>query len=76
MADDGKGEWMRKLRMGMVGGGPGAFIGGILLGLIETAGAGCMPDPTRAAAYLPAYGMIVLTLVLLLKPQGLFGRKA
>ena len=34
------------------------------------------PDPTRAAAYLPAYGMVVLTLVLLLKPSGLFGRKA
>lgn len=62
--------------LGGMGSLPGAFIGGILLGLIETAGAGCMPDPTRAAAYLPAYGMIVLTLVLLLKPQGLFGRKA
>ena len=40
------------------------------------AGAGCVPDPTRAAAYLPAYGMIILTLVLLLRPQGLFWRKA
>ncbi|MDM7933641.1 branched-chain amino acid ABC transporter permease [Tabrizicola sp.] len=61
--------------LGGLGSLPGAFIGGLLLGLIEATGVGCMPDPTRAAAYLPAYGMIVLTLVLLLKPTGLFGKK-
>lgn len=61
--------------LGGLGSLPGAFIGGLILGLIEATGAGCVPDPTRAAAYLPAYGMIVLTLVLLLKPTGLFGRK-
>lgn len=61
--------------LGGLGSLPGAFIGGLILGLVEAAGAGCVPDPTRAAAYLPAYGMIILTLVLLLKPQGLFGRK-
>lgn len=61
--------------LGGLGSLPGAFIGGLLLGLIEATGAGCVPDPTRAAAYLPAYGMIVLTLVLLLKPTGLFGKK-
>lgn len=62
--------------LGGLGSLPGAFLGGILMGMIEAAGAGCIPDPTRAAAYLPAYGMVVLTLVLLLKPTGLFGRKA
>lgn len=62
--------------LGGLGSLPGAFVGGILMGMIEAAGAGCIPDPTRAAAYLPAYGMVVLTLVLLLKPTGLFGRKA
>jgi len=62
--------------LGGLGSLPGAFVGGILMGLIEAAGAGCIPDPTRAASYLPAYGMVVLTLVLLLKPTGLFGRKA
>lgn len=61
--------------LGGLGSLPGAFAGGLILGLIEAAGAGCVPDPTRAAAYLPAYGMIVLTLVLLLKPTGLFGKK-
>ncbi len=54
--------------LGGLGSLPGAFIGGLILGLVEAAGAGCVPDQTRAAAYLPAYGMIV-TLVLLLRPQ-------
>ena len=64
------------LVMGGLGSLPGAFLGGLMLGLIESAGAGCVPDPNRAAAYIPAYGMIILTLVLLLKPTGFFGRKA
>ena len=34
-----------------------------------------MPDPQKAASYIPAYGMIVLTLTLLLRPTGLLGRK-
>ena len=28
-----------------------------------------------AASYIPAYGMIILTLTLLLRPTGLFGRR-
>lgn len=59
--------------LGGLGSLPGAFVGGIILGIVESMGAGCIPDPTRAAAYLPAYGMVILTLVLLLKPTGLFG---
>jgi branched-chain amino acid transport system permease protein len=61
--------------LGGLGSLPGAFLGGIILGLVESVGTGCIPDPTRAAAYLPAYGMIILTLVLLLRPTGLFGRQ-
>ena len=61
--------------LGGLGSLPGAFLGGLMIGVIEAAGAGCVPDPTRAAAYIPAYGMIVLTLVLLLKPTGFFGRQ-
>jgi hypothetical protein len=37
------------------------------LGLVEAAGTGCIPTP-KAASYIPAYGMIVLTLTLLLRP--------
>lgn len=61
--------------LGGMGSLPGAFLGGLFVGLVEAAGTGCIPDTTRAAAYIPAYGMIILTLVLLLKPTGLFGRE-
>ncbi len=61
--------------LGGLGSLPGAFFGGIIVGLVEAAGTGCVPDPQRAASYIPAYGMIVLTLTLLLRPTGLFGRR-
>jgi branched-chain amino acid transport system permease protein len=61
--------------LGGLGSLPGAFVGGLMVGLIEAAGTGCVPDPGRASAYIPAYGMMVLVLVLLLKPTGLFGRQ-
>jgi len=61
--------------LGGLGSLPGAFIGGILVGLVESAGTGCIPDAQKAASYIPAYGMIVLTLTLLLRPTGLFGRR-
>ena len=61
--------------LGGMGSLPGAFLGGLMVGLFEAVGTGCIPDPTRAAAYIPAYGMIILTLVLLLKPTGFFGRE-
>jgi branched-chain amino acid transport system permease protein len=61
--------------LGGLGSIPGAFLGGIIVGLVEAAGTGCIPDPQKAASYIPAYGMIVLTLTLLLRPTGLLGRK-
>jgi len=61
--------------LGGMGSLPGAFLGGLIVGIVEALGAGCVPDPQRAAAYIPAYGMLILILVLLLKPTGLFGRE-
>lgn len=61
--------------LGGLGSLPGAFLGGIIVGLVEAAGTGCIPDAQKAASYIPAYGMIVLTLMLLLRPTGLFGRR-
>ena len=61
--------------LGGLGSLPGALLGGIIVGLVEAAGTGCIPDTQRAASYIPAYSMIVLTLTLLLRPTGLFGRK-
>ena len=42
--------------LGGLGSLPGAFTGGIIVGLVEAAGTGCIPDPQRAASYIPAYG--------------------
>lgn len=61
--------------LGGLGSLPGALVGGIMVGLVEAAGTGCVPDPQKAASYIPAYGMIVLTLTLLLRPTGMFGRR-
>ena len=61
--------------LGGLGSLPGAFVGGTLVGLVEAAGTGCVPNPQKASSYIPAYGMIILTLMLLLRPMGLFGRK-
>jgi len=61
--------------LGGLGSLPGAFLGGIIVGLVEAAGTGCIPDAQKAASYIPAYGMLVLTLTLLLRPTGLFGRR-
>ncbi len=61
--------------LGGMGSLPGAFLGGLTVGIVEAAGVGCIPDPMRAASYIPAYGMIILTLTLLLKPTGFFGRE-
>jgi branched-chain amino acid transport system permease protein len=61
--------------LGGLGSLPGAFVGGTLVGLVEAAGTGCVPNPQKASSYIPAYGMIILTIMLLLRPMGLFGRK-
>lgn len=61
--------------LGGLGSLPGAFFGGIIVGLVEAAGTGCIPNAQKAASYIPAYGMIVLTLTLLLRPTGLLGRR-
>ena len=63
------------LVLGGLGSIPGAFVGGVIVGLFEAAGTGCLPDAQKAASYIPAYGMIILALTLLLRPTGLFGRR-
>lgn len=57
--------------MGSVG---GSIIGGILLGIVQGLGVGYLPDPNRALAYTQAFGALLLILVLLVRPTGLFGR--
>lgn len=61
--------------LGGMGSIPGALFGGLIIGAVESLGAGCFPDPNRGLAYQSAFGLIIFAIVLLLRPQGLFGRK-
>lgn len=47
---------------------PGAIIGGLFLGLVEIYGAAYI-----SSMYRDAFGFVVLILVLIIRPQGLFG---
>jgi len=55
--------------LGGIGSIPGEMVGGFLLGLIESLGASYL-----SSEYKDAYAFIVLILILLVKPTGLFGR--
>lgn len=61
--------------LGGLGSVPGAWLGGVIVGLIEGVGAGCFPDPGRAASYQLAFPLAIFALVLLIRPQGFFGRR-
>ena len=61
--------------LGGMGSLPGAMIGGLIIGVVESLGVGCFPDVSRALSYQQVFGMIIFAIVLLLKPTGLFGRE-
>ncbi|MCB1755089.1 MAG: branched-chain amino acid ABC transporter permease, partial [Gammaproteobacteria bacterium] len=60
--------------LGGLGSIPGAIVGAIILGQVESFATVLIPDTSRALAYKDAYGLVVLILILLLRPQGLFGK--
>jgi branched-chain amino acid transport system permease protein len=61
--------------LGGLGSIPGAIVGALILGQVETFSMILFPDPSRALAYKDAYGLVLLVVVLLLRPQGLFGTR-
>ena len=58
--------------MGGMGNVPGAILGGVILGVAESLGAGFLPGGT---GYKDGIGYAILILVLLFRPQGLFGQR-
>ena len=54
--------------LGGLGSFPGAILGGLILGTIESFGAGLL-----SSGYKDAYALIILLLVLFVKPSGLLG---
>jgi len=64
--------------LGGIGNIYGAMLGGILLGLIESLGAGYIGDLTGGVLgshYQDIFAFIVLILVLTLRPAGLMGER-
>jgi len=63
---------------GGIGNLPGAMVGGVLLGLIESLGAGYIGTLTGGVLgshYSDIFAFIVLILILTLRPQGLLGER-
>lgn len=64
--------------LGGIGNLPGAMLGGVLLGLIESLGAGYIGDLTGGflgSNYQDVFAFFVLILVLIFRPSGLMGEK-
>ena len=56
--------------IGGLGSIPGALVGGLLLGVVESLGAAFISSP-----YQNVYGFLLVILVLIVKPNGLFGER-
>jgi branched-chain amino acid transport system permease protein len=55
--------------LGGIGNIPGAMLGGIILGIVESTGAAYI-----SSEYKDAYAFIILIVILLIKPSGILGK--
>ena len=56
--------------LGGIGNIPGAMLGGLLIGIVESLGAGYI-----SSEWKNAFSFLVLIIVLLFRPQGLLGER-
>src|SRR5499433_1892869 len=61
--------------LGGIGSVGGSIVAGLWLGLAENLFTAFFPDPTRALAYTNAFGLLVLMIVLVFRPQGFLARR-
>jgi len=61
--------------LGGMGSVLGSIIAGLALGESEGLFTAFFPDPSRAFAYTNAFGVLVLMIVLIFRPTGIFGRR-
>ena len=60
--------------LGGMGSISGAIVAGMLIGMSESMFVAFFPDPSRALTYAQAFSLVVLMVVMLVRPTGLFGR--
>ena len=56
--------------LGGIGSIPGAVIGGFVIGIIESLGAGYL-----SSSYRDAYAFLVMIIILVIRPSGIMGKK-
>jgi branched-chain amino acid transport system permease protein len=60
--------------LGGMGSVAGSIVAGLLIGISESMFVALFPDPGRSLTYAQAFSLLVLMIVLLVRPTGLFGR--
>jgi branched-chain amino acid transport system permease protein len=60
--------------LGGMGSVSGSIIAGLLIGISESMFVAVFPDPSRSLTYAQAFSLLILMVVLLVRPTGLFGR--
>ncbi|HUN40330.1 MAG TPA: branched-chain amino acid ABC transporter permease [Acetobacteraceae bacterium] len=60
--------------LGGMGSVAGSIIAGLLIGVSESMFVALFPDPSRSLTYAQAFSLVILMIVLLVRPTGLFGR--